>query len=102
MSSATLDVTLRVVLPSAAAPPHGSFDSPADGAVVSGEVAVTGWAVDDIGLAGVEVYRNARQRREPARLHRRRDVRALGAARRRSRVSRAARETSRRAGATCC
>ena len=55
---ATLDVTLRVVLASASASPEGRLDSPAEGASVSGEVAVTGWAVDDIGLAAVRVYRN--------------------------------------------
>ena len=55
----TLDIALRVVLPSAAAPPQGALDSPADGVLVSGEVAVTGWAVDDLGLASVRVYRNA-------------------------------------------
>jgi hypothetical protein len=57
-AAATLDVTLRVVLPSAATPPQGAVDSPADGALVGGEVAVTGWAVDDLGVASVKVYRN--------------------------------------------
>jgi beta-lactamase superfamily II metal-dependent hydrolase len=40
------------------APPLGSFDTPTSGAVVSGEVAITGWALDDSGVAGVDIYRS--------------------------------------------
>ena len=54
---ATLTVTLRVTLPGATAAPGGVVDLPANDALVAGEVAVTGWAVDDIGLARVSVYR---------------------------------------------
>ena len=43
-------------LPNAA--PFGSFDTPVSGAVVAGEVGITGWAVDDSGIAGVDVYRS--------------------------------------------
>ena len=39
------------------APPFGSFDTPAQGAGVAGEVPVTGWALDDSGVAAVNVYR---------------------------------------------
>jgi hypothetical protein len=39
------------------APPSGAVDTPADGAVVSGSLAVTGWAIDDIGIARVTVCR---------------------------------------------
>jgi hypothetical protein len=56
--SASLSVTLRVVLPGAAAAPRGAVDSPEDNAVVAGEVPVTGWAIDDVGLAAVRIYRN--------------------------------------------
>ena len=56
-AAATLDVTLRVVLPLTSAPPTGVLESPADNAIVNGEVAVTGWATDDIGLASVKIYR---------------------------------------------
>jgi hypothetical protein len=38
-------------------PPFGSFDTPALGAVVAGEVGVTGWALDDSGVTGVDIYR---------------------------------------------
>ncbi|MCU0286314.1 MAG: S8 family serine peptidase [Acidobacteria bacterium] len=37
--------------------PIGSFDSPADGASVSGSIALTGWALDDVGIANVKIYR---------------------------------------------
>ena len=39
-------------------PPFGSFDTPLPGSVVAGEVGVTGWAVDDAGIAGVDIYRS--------------------------------------------
>jgi hypothetical protein len=38
--------------------PFGSFDTPAAGALVAGEVAMTGWALDDQGVAAVEIYRS--------------------------------------------
>ncbi|MEO7272124.1 MAG: hypothetical protein ABIX28_02385 [Vicinamibacterales bacterium] len=40
------------------APPSGSVDTPANGAFVSGSVAVTGWAIDDIGIARVTICRD--------------------------------------------
>jgi hypothetical protein len=55
---ATLNITLRIVLPAASSPPQGSVDLPMDDVVVSGEVPVTGWAMDDIGIAAVRVYRD--------------------------------------------
>ena len=36
--------------------PFGSFDSPADGDVVSGSIAVTGWVLDDIAMKSVKIY----------------------------------------------
>ena len=39
--------------------PLGSFDAPANGVTVSGEVPLTGWAVDDSGVSGVDIYRSA-------------------------------------------
>jgi len=38
--------------------PFGVIDTPTDLATVAGEVAVTGWAVDDDGIAGIDVYRS--------------------------------------------
>jgi hypothetical protein len=41
-----------------AAPPIGYVETPANDATVRGEVAVTGWALDDGGLASVDVFRS--------------------------------------------
>ncbi len=40
-------------------PPSGFVDTPAEGAVVTGSVPVTGWAIDDIGVTRVTICRNA-------------------------------------------
>jgi hypothetical protein len=56
-AAATLSVTVTVSLPGTTHPPLGAVDTPVDNATVSGEVAVTGWAVDDVGLASVAVCR---------------------------------------------
>jgi len=41
-------------------PPFGSLDTPGEGAMnISGAMAVTGWALDDVGVARVEIYRDA-------------------------------------------
>lgn len=53
----TLTVNLNVV--NTPAPPVGSFDTPADGSAgLSGAIAVTGWALDDVGVNRVEIWRN--------------------------------------------
>ena len=52
-------VSLTVVDDSAAQPPFGSFDTPANGATnVAGSTAVTGWALDDVGVDRVEIWRD--------------------------------------------
>ncbi|HVJ27013.1 MAG TPA: hypothetical protein VM493_05695 [Vicinamibacterales bacterium] len=43
----------------AASPPIGTMDTPGHGAVVSGEMAVTGWALDDMSVEAVRIYRRA-------------------------------------------
>ena len=48
---------LAVALPVPAGP-FGSLDTPAEGATVAGEVAVTGWALDDTGVSTVDIYRS--------------------------------------------
>lgn len=53
-----LTVTIRVPPFGASAPPTGTFDTPLQNAVVSGEIGVTGWALDDIGISGVDIYRS--------------------------------------------
>ena len=54
----TLNVDVQVKSAGATAAPVGSFDTPIENAAVSGEVPVTGWAVDDFGIAGVDIYRS--------------------------------------------
>jgi hypothetical protein len=51
-------VPAYVSLKSASTPPTGAVDTPANGAIVSGSVAVTGWAIDDIGIARVTICRS--------------------------------------------
>ncbi|MCP5053024.1 MAG: DUF4091 domain-containing protein [bacterium] len=42
---------------SAAGEPFGSFATPISGTTVSSSIAVTGWALDDSGIANVKIYR---------------------------------------------
>ena len=42
----------------AVSPPFGVLDTPANGAVVSGSIAVSGWALDDLGVSSVSIYRD--------------------------------------------
>lgn len=58
--AATLPVTLVVDLTNPHNPPFGSFDTPANNATgLHGSIAVTGWALDDIGVDHVEIWRDA-------------------------------------------
>jgi len=40
-------------------PPSGSMDTPQQGATVSGSIAVTGWAIDDVEVVGVRICRDS-------------------------------------------
>ena len=53
-------LTIRVTgfAPGTTAAPSGAIDTPVESAVVSGEVGVTGWAVDDFGVSAVDIYRS--------------------------------------------
>lgn len=60
---ATLTVAGRLITISQAGygsrAPFGSFDTPVEGATgFSGSLAVTGWALDDVGVAGVRIFRD--------------------------------------------
>jgi hypothetical protein len=56
-AAASIGVTFNVAADAAA--PFGAFDTPADGTPgVTGSVAVTGWALDDIDVTGVRVLRD--------------------------------------------
>ena len=41
------------------AAPFGGFDTPSDSSTVTGAIAVTGWALDDIGVTKVDILRDA-------------------------------------------
>ena len=47
-------------------PPIGSFDVPADGTEVTGEMRLSGWALHEIGLAGVSICRDHVARSAPS------------------------------------
>lgn len=62
----TIRVTLEVMADGR--PPVGSFDAPADGTVVrGGALRLSGWALDDIDLAAVEICRDPPPRSPPGR-----------------------------------
>lgn len=54
----TIPVTLTVKQATATTAPFGAFDTPASGASVSGSLVVTGWALDDISVSRVEIWRD--------------------------------------------
>ena len=54
-----VNVSLNVINIGTAAPPFGSFDTPAnDTTGLAGDVAVTGWALDTIGVQMVQIWRD--------------------------------------------
>lgn len=53
----TVNVHLTVKEAAQDEPPFGSFDTPTDGSTVSSSFALTGWALDDVGVASVKIYR---------------------------------------------
>lgn len=57
-SAAAVAIKLSVDLTGGGAPPFGQIDTPAQlaGGLV-GSIGVTGWALDDVGVAGVKIYR---------------------------------------------
>ena len=56
-SPQVVSISLTVLPAQQNQPPFGAFDTPAAGSTVSGSVAVTGWALDDIGVKRVEIKR---------------------------------------------
>jgi hypothetical protein len=55
---ATASVEVTVDNPPLPAPPIGVVDTPVAGAAVEGAIGVTGWALDDTGVAKVSVFRD--------------------------------------------
>jgi phosphodiesterase/alkaline phosphatase D-like protein len=53
----TIPVTLTIYGSGSSASPFGSFDTPINGATVMSSIPVTGWALDDIEVDRVEIYR---------------------------------------------
>ncbi|HYT66950.1 MAG TPA: DUF4394 domain-containing protein [Vicinamibacterales bacterium] len=59
-NSPTATVNLTVLTPDQAGPPIGFIDSPSDGqSNVTGAIAVTGWALDDVGVTQVQIFRTS-------------------------------------------
>ncbi|MCJ7579115.1 MAG: S8 family serine peptidase [Candidatus Aminicenantes bacterium] len=56
-SPQNLAVNLTVYEPGSDSFPFGAFDTPLDSSIVSGSVAITGWALDDIEVSKVEIKR---------------------------------------------
>jgi hypothetical protein len=66
-TTATVSVTLTLKAPTNTATGiTGFLDTPADGSVNSGSVAVTGWALDDIEIVRVQILRDAHPNDPPA------------------------------------
>ncbi len=58
VNAPTILVTLTLQAPGATAPPFGAFDVPTGATDVSGSVVVGGWALDDVEIDRVEVFRD--------------------------------------------
>jgi hypothetical protein len=58
-TSDTATVAVNVTGVTTVAGPSGSFDTPTDGATVTGSIATTGWAIDDVEVTGVTICRDA-------------------------------------------
>lgn len=56
-SPQTLEVTLTVYSNGQTGGPFGQFSTPIDGTTVSSSIPVSGWALDDIGVTSVKIYR---------------------------------------------
>jgi hypothetical protein len=56
-SPQTINVTLNVYSPGQTSDPFGYFSTPVEGSLVSSSVPFTGWALDDIGVDSVKIYR---------------------------------------------
>jgi len=55
-SPQTIAVTLKIYGTGSSAVPFGDFATPVDGSTVSGSIAVTGWALDDIEVKKIEIF----------------------------------------------
>jgi hypothetical protein len=60
-ATATLSIVINPIInttPSNSSGPYGSFDTPINNTTgIAGEIAVTGWALDSVGVAKVDIWR---------------------------------------------
>jgi Mg-chelatase subunit ChlD len=56
-SPISVSVTLNIYRPETTQDPFGDFSSPLSGSTVYGSIPVTGWALDDIGIERIKIYR---------------------------------------------
>ncbi|MDW7760063.1 MAG: hypothetical protein SCM96_05425 [Acidobacteriota bacterium] len=59
-------VRIRVYAPGTTSPPFGRFETPISGSTVVGAVPVTGWALDDVEVVGVDIKREPHPSDNPA------------------------------------
>jgi hypothetical protein len=57
-SPQNISVYLNVINSNQSAAPFGGFDTPGDNTTVRSSIPVTGWVLDDIGVASVKLYRD--------------------------------------------
>ncbi len=53
----TISITYNVYASGGDAAPFGTFETPLEGSTVVSSIPVTGWALDDIGMSSVKIYR---------------------------------------------
>ncbi|MGE5341756.1 MAG: lectin like domain-containing protein [Candidatus Omnitrophota bacterium] len=58
-SPQTVTLNLTVKTPSQAQYPFGDFATPTNGSTVNSSIPVTGWALDDVGIANVKIYNSS-------------------------------------------
>jgi hypothetical protein len=64
-----IPVSLNVVSPGASQAPFGAMDTPSDNATgITGPMAITGWAIDDVGVTRVRIYRDPVAGENPSQL----------------------------------
>ena len=57
-SPASVDIYLEVMQKAQEMPLFGNFDSPLHGSFIAGSIPVTGWALDDVEISNVKIFRN--------------------------------------------
>ena len=99
-SAPTVSVRVSIIPAGTSNPPFGTIDTPLQGATgISGAIAVTGWALDDVAVTRLQIFRDAvTARGRGSRVRERRVVHPGRSSGRRDGVSAASAELSRRVG----